>query len=210
MGANNPILTLPSESPEITDLERSIQDRLKKADVPEMFLDTSFQSLDPTRDPTAFQACHRFALDGKYDDKSGLLLLGSPGNGKTSLSVAIMRHVIERFEGRYGVRFWNVPRGLQAIRQSFGDQYDGPQQDILSITRNKLVVIDDLGRQKMTEWVADQFYVLIDTLWCEKKKVVITSNLEHTALMGSQSEALNSRLLGMCHVVEFNGDDMRI
>ncbi len=37
--------------------------------------------------------------------------MGTPGNGKTSLAVAILRRTVEQTQGRYSVRFWNVPTG---------------------------------------------------------------------------------------------------
>ena len=186
-----------------------IQRQLRGAHIPRAFRDCCFDRLDPARGPETHRLCRAYAETGRHGDLLGLLLAGQPGTGKTSLAIAVLRGTVEQQRGRFSARYWNVPQGLDQIRQSFGDD-DRPSESVLDIARNRLVVLDDLGKHQMTPWVAAQFYTLIDVLWAECRQAVITTNLSLAALRRALDPAVMSRILGMCALVPVKGQDMRI
>jgi DNA replication protein DnaC len=190
-------------------LQQYIQQRLREARLPAVFRECTFARLDPRLQPEAFARCQAYAQAGEYQGKKGLLLLGQPGSGKTSLAVAILHQVVDQTRGRCSVQYWNVPRGLSRLREQF-DARTAERESVLDLLHHRLVVLDDLGQQRMTEWVAEQFYQLIDGLWAEARAVVVTTNLTPAEMQASLDAAVVSRLLGMCHRVLLPGKDLRL
>lgn len=186
-----------------------IQAQIEQARIPSQYRACAFQTLDPTLDPEAFQICQAFAEQGEHEGQKGLLLMGTPGNGKTSLAVAVLRRIVEQTQGRYSVRFWNVPTGLDQVRQAI--QEDGPPTDpILDLTHNRLLVIDDVGKQQRTPWVNEQLYKVLENMDTPDKGVVVTTNQTPAQLRQALEPALLSRLLRMCHPVVLQGPDQRL
>lgn len=194
-------------SPE--QIQERVHNQLRQAELPLGYQRCTFDTLDPSKDPEAFRICRAYAEEGEYQGKKGLILMGGPGNGKTSLAIAILRHTAQRTQGRYGVRFWNVPAGLAQLRQSI--ETPDPQADsILSLTYNRLLVLDDVGKQKTSEWVSEQFYLLLNTLCAQGKQLLITTNLTPARLHQGLDPALASRLTKLCHQVALKGTDRRL
>ena len=185
--------------------------QLDQAGLPPVFRRCSFTTLDPSQTPEAVAQARVYAeaVAAGTADPPGLLLLGRPGRGKSSLAAAILRQVVERTHGRYSVRFWNVARGLEQQRDRFR-QDDGPGEGLQELLTHRLVVLDDWAQPRLTAWVAEQFYTLIDGLWAGRKAVILTTHVPLEALRARFDEALLSRLLGMCEVVFMAGPDRRL
>jgi DNA replication protein DnaC len=189
-------------------IQRHVRFQLQQARIPAVFRACTFQNLEQIQDLEVFRICQTYAENGEYEGRKGLLLMGIPGNGKTSLAVAILRRTVEQTQGRYSVRFWNVPTGLTQLRQSF----DGEQEAgcILDLICNRLLVVDDLGKQQLTPWVQGQLHTLVENLWSEGRQVVITTNQTPAQLKNTLDPSVVSRLLDMCSALLLRGKDLRI
>lgn len=127
----------------------------------------------------AFEIALEFAET--FDDQDcGLFIYGTPGNGKSHLAGAIAHYLRAK---EYTVVFQSMPMLLQRIRATFGKNNQESEQEIMDVlTTTKLLVIDDLGAEKVSEWVLDVLFRIIDGRYQKDLKTVITSNLKPTEL----------------------------
>ena len=187
-----------------------VEGRWEDCGVPGRLLDCSFETFNPDTKPglhvDAFTACRDLVDHGTVDGKNGILLIGPPGNGKSSLACCVLRGILEREAGQCQVRFWNVPSGIIAIQSAFGK--DNQADVIGTLKQQACLVLDDLGKHKWTEWVQEQMYVLLNHFWEQERPLVITSNIPEKTFLGLD-DALTSRILGSCHMVSVLGEDRR-
>jgi DNA replication protein DnaC len=106
------------------------------------------------------------------------LLVGSPGNGKTHLAIAAMHEF-----GLTRSMYWKVPSFLAWIREkAYGDK-EGANMSVETliasyVTGDFLLVLDDFGVEKMTDWAAEQLYRIIDSRYEDDLPTIVTTNRE--------------------------------
>jgi DNA replication protein DnaC len=100
-----------------------------------------------------------------------LVLAGSVGAGKTHLAVSLVNRVIHA--GQQGL-YRSVPSLMNRLR-SFGPK--GDYQDVLNAAIYcDVLVLDDLGAERCTDWVGEQLYILIDERYTSNRQTVVTTN----------------------------------
>src|ERR1700690_1658302 len=107
-------------------------------------------------------------------DRSGLLLIGPSGVGKTHLSVAALKQLV-----RKGVRclFCDYRELLKKIQNSYNPSVQATELEILRpIFETEVVLLDDLGAVKPSEWVWDTVSLVLNARYNEKLTTIITSN----------------------------------
>lgn len=145
--------------------------------------------------------------------QGGLYLTGPAGTGKTRLAAAILRQVLveEDTGGVFGPQFIEVPELLLDIRGTFRDGSERTEEGLLAEYANSdLLILDDLGAEKPTEWVTQTLYLLINRRYGSEKRTIITSNLGLSELGNRLGDRIVSRVAGMCQVVELTGKDRRL
>lgn len=139
------------------------------------------------------------------DPASSIILTGPTGTGKTHQAWAWwQRWALET--QRYPLaepRFYTAPDLLEALRRS----YDG---DKITLPTHLLLVIDDLGVERPTEWVMEQLYRLIDERYRQCAPLVVTSNLGGKEMRDRLGDRLVSRIVEMCTPVRIEGSDRRL
>lgn len=182
------------------------------AGVPWIFREVSFATLTDVErhDPAALQACRDWASGTA--SQPGLLLRGNPGNGKTCLAVAALRDVVERTQGRRSVRFRAMSEILMALQQQYrAHGADGAESLWQMLSDHAALVVDELGRRRLTDWVQEQLHMLFDMCWREGRRLVVTTNVvdpdQFDALL---DPATRSRLYAMCAEVWLYGPDYRL
>lgn len=144
----------------------------------------------------------------------GLLLMGTVGVGKTHLAVAILKGLTER---GFSCRFYEFGALLKEIQDSYNPSTQTSELSVLSPVLNcEVLVLDELGATKPTEWVRDTMAHVINTRYNDRKLTIFTTNyLDHRptdreeVLEDRIGTRLRSRLFEMCKTVVMLGEDYR-
>jgi DNA replication protein DnaC len=145
----------------------------------------------------------------------GLLFLGNCGVGKTHLAVALLKNVITEM-GDSGL-FYDFRDLLREIQGSWNSVSQTSELEVLQpVLEANILVLDELGANKPTEWVRDTIAHIINCRYNEKKLTIFTSNyLDFASKPGEETLTdrigmrLRSRLYEMCTEVEIHGKDFR-
>jgi DNA replication protein DnaC len=138
----------------------------------------------------------------------GLLMTGREGTGKTHLAVAILKEVIGKgYKGMY----WNVPELFLELRRRMADESQDSEADLFDAARRAdLLVLDDLGAERTSEYVVDRLYVMINRRYEDDSATIITTNRTLAELKQQLSPRIASRIAEMCVSMEFPEGDYRL
>src|SRR6266581_6043046 len=108
-------------------------------------------------------------------DNTGLLLIGSIGVGKTHLAVGIVKELI--VSKGIPCLFYDYRELLKQIQNSYNDSVKVTELDVLRpIFDAEVLVLDELGAVKPTEWVWDTVSLILNTRYNENRTTIITTN----------------------------------
>jgi DNA replication protein DnaC len=180
---------------------------LGKSGLGKRFAGRRFETFNVTADTKeAYDACVSFC-DTFSEDSKGIRLVGNYGCGKTHLTASIIHRLAE--QGIGGV-FVVVPELLRAIRRG----YNSPNEDsekLVSLTEEApLLVLDDLGAEKPSDWVREQLYVIINRRYENMLPTIVTTNCSTQELVDRVGQRTVSRLIEMTTPYKITAKDYRM
>ncbi|HTM38956.1 MAG TPA: ATP-binding protein [Terriglobales bacterium] len=177
--------------------------------------------------PARMAAC-RFVEEYPLEN-SGLLLIGSIGVGKTHLAAGIIKALI--LSKGIGCLFYDYRELLKEIQNSYNDSVRATELQVLRpVFETEVLVLDELGAVKPTEWVWDTVSLILNTRYNDNRTTIITTNYPddparetsgssdfaraqrsaRAETLGDRvGERMRSRLHEMCRIIKMEGADFR-
>lgn len=144
--------------------------------------------------------------------RRGIYLHGAVGTGKTHICWAIKKHYEVPQSMRY-IHLWNVVDLMHEIRSDFDrDSYSKrrPEEDLCDTENRRLLILDDIGAEKATDFVAETLYRIVNHRYVHMLPTIFTSNCTIQELADKIGERSASRIVEMCETYELTGGDHRI
>lgn len=149
----------------------------------------------------------------KGEETRGLYISGGVGAGKTFLASCLVRDLHRR--GKY-VTWAQMGNVLKAIKASFDQR---STEDVLrKYQETRILVLDDLGKERPTEWVVEQLFNLVNYRYDEGLPLIITTNYGADGLVKKLTPkdgdeitaiAIVDRLCEMCENIQLKGRSFR-
>lgn len=136
-----------------------------------------------------------------YEKNQGMLFWGDVGTGKSYTAAAIANELMERLQPVIMTSFVKLLQDMQGF-----DGDDGKY--ILRLNQAKLLIIDDLGAERGTDYALEKVYDIIDSRYRSRKPAIFTTNLTMRQMKECADIRYNriyDRVFEMCYPVKFDG-----
>jgi DNA replication protein DnaC len=194
---------------------------LASANIPSRYEHCELDNFDKSSRTTeiARVAAEKFVSEYPMTQPFGLLFMGPQGVGKTHLAVGIIKKLIR--QKSIPCLFCTFPELLKEIQNSYNPNTQSSEMRILEpILDTQVLVLDELGAQKPSDWVRDQVAYVLNYRYNENKVTIITTNFMDHGAEGSKptvtdslaqriGDRIRSRLYEMCKDIKMDGKDFR-
>jgi DNA replication protein DnaC len=196
--------------------------------IPPRYEGCSFGNFSPvtTSHAMALEKAVRYCQGYPYldiDEGLGLLITGNNGVGKTHLAVAVLKDLVAHKKVRG--QFWDFHELMREIKNSYDPETRTTELEVLSpVMQAGILVLDDLGAWRITDWMNDTLFQIVNSRYLAKRATVITSNFQDVTpeeaakadalvrreyLVDRIGQRLRSRLVEMCLMIRIDGKDFR-
>ena len=141
-----------------------------------------------------------------YKSNRGLLFWGTVGTGKSYAAACIANELLNR---KTPVVMTSFVKALQVIQ----DNTENETEFVNRLCAARLLIIDDLGTERNTDYALEKVYNVIDSRYRTGKPLILTTNLNLQDMQMTQDiryQRIYDRIFEMCHPVMVNGTSWRI
>ena len=163
------------------------------AKIPARYRDKTLDNFEVDKQPAAHKVALDYTRTWPKADGESLFLVGPVGTGKSHLARAILAEMI-RLHKISGLAA-TVPNLMDDLRPGANDNRRSEQMELLKTV--PLLVLDDLGAQKTTEWVTERLFVIINARYDDLLPTIITSNIYLEELRQLRMGSLVDRIVEM-------------
>lgn len=191
----------------LKEIKEKIRDLLATRGVPKRYLDCtldSFRAIDISRKRVL--RIIREYTEKRASNGEGLFLTGGNGTGKTHLAIAVMRELI--LGDHLNCYFIKLPELLLDIRERIRGG-ESEKEVIREYKNYDYLFLDELGVEKVSEWVLQDLYLILDGRSGALKPTIITSNLGLEEIEEHIGSRFVSRIVEMCKSVVMEFEDWR-
>lgn len=197
-------------------IQEEIEDLYQTAGLAGLLREQTFDRFDLTVYPAAdqehmrkvFEFCQGYAqqlMTGNQHEN--LLLLGEVGRGKTFLACAIANAAVA---AKLSVVYFTFSEFLDLLRlHKFGEDEDY-RQGMQRLLEADLIVLDDLGAEKVTEFVAQELFNIINYRINTRKPIIVSTNLTPSKIEEAYGARIASRLIHGSRSLPLRGADVRL
>jgi len=217
-------------------LDRKVDELYKRiiynAYIPQRFKEKSFDNYEPNKkNKKVYEEVLNYARKfyKHYENGNWLLMQGKYGTGKTHLAIATIKDAAYWFASNYSdkridypvdaistkenmrpILFKNVTDLLQDIKKAYNHIDVDEDQVMWKYQTKPLLVIDDLGAEKPSEWQQEKLYSILDYRYRELKPTVITTNYSMGELIDRVSQRVVERIQEASYKTGFRGESYRM
>lgn len=140
------------------------------------------------------------------ESPKSLYLYGSPGNGKTHFSFALIREVFRKCKTKVWPRYFTSTELDSRLHKALIDEGDGYL--IRNLSTEDILFIDDFGRETKSDRIRRQYFEIINFRYSHELPTILTSNFGLDYIAKELGEVISSRIQEG-QIIRFTGPDLR-
>lgn len=141
-----------------------------------------------------------------YERNQGLLFWGTVGTGKSYTAACIANYLLEANTSVVMTSFVRILQEMQGFDREREETFTNKLNSV------KLLIVDDLGAERSTDYALEKVYGIIDNRYRAKKPLILTTNLTLQQMQEATDiryARIYDRIFEMCYPMEFSGVSWR-
>lgn len=183
----------------------------KKCGIGARYFSKTFSNFEIRGNGKAISECKLYCKNFLKNRKEGkgLFLTGTVGTGKTHLIAAIIDYIARLYKRKINrVMYFTSTGLLNEIRNSYNNNES--EEFVHKVKNCSLLLIDDFGAEKTTDWVLETYFEIIDYRYSNLLPTIIATNLTDKEIKEKLSERIMSRIYEVNKGIKLIGKDYRI